>query len=325
VILTETGDKQKDRRAVLVVGMHRSGTSALTRTLSLRGAALPRRILRPAPDNKAGFWEPREIVAIHDALLASAGSSWHDVDDLPRSWFVSNSAGLFRERLVAALREDFGRASLLVVKDPRICRLVPLWLAVLEEFGAEPLFVIPIRHPLEVAASLEQRNGFAAAKSLLLWLGHFLAVERDTRGFRRSFVAYHDLLSDWRGVVDRIGRDLHILWPRRSVAFDLEIDYFLSKSHRHHCFGDERLPFQHAIGQGLRTAFDWAMRAVNRQPSAPAELDAVSSALAAANTPIRPLVAAEAATQSQLPQDDPYPPRASAAVRCGSGAGVRPR
>ncbi len=307
MILPEAGsDRRIERHAVVVVGMHRSGTSALARTLSLRGAALPRRILRPAPDNEAGFWEPREIVAIHDELLASAGSSWHDVGEFPRSWFASNSAGRFKERLVDALHEDFGRTSLFVVKDPRICRLVPLWLSVLDEFGASPLFVIPIRHPLEVAASLEQRNGFAIAKSLLLWLRHFLAAERDTRGFRRSFVAYHHLLSDWCGVVDRIGRDLHILWPRRSVAFDLEIDYFLSKNLRHHRFDDERLLSERPIGRGLRTAFDWAMQAVNRQPSASAELDAVSEGLATATTTIWPLVA-EGETQSEPEQEIPRP------------------
>jgi hypothetical protein len=293
-MLRGTGDgKQNGRRAILVVGMHRSGTSALTRTLSLRGATLPRRILPPAPDNEVGVWEPRQIVAIHEALLASAGSSWDDVSEFPPSWFASNSAILFKDQLVAALREDFGGASLFVVKDPRICRLVPLWLAVLEEFGAAPLFVIPIRHPLEVAASLQRRNGFSKAKSLLLWLRHFLAVEHDTRGLRRSFVAYDQLLTDWCGVVDRIGRDLRILWPRRSVAFDLEIDCFLSNKHRHHCFGDQPATCQVPVAQGLKTAFDWAMRTVNTQPSAPAELDVVYEAGAAANTGVWPLIAAE--------------------------------
>lgn len=217
------------RHAIVVAGMHRSGTSALTRTLSLRGATLPRRLLRPAPDNEAGFWEPREIVAIHDELLASAGSSWDDFSEFPQHWFASASAGSFKTRLVATLWEEFGPAPLFIVKDPRICRIVPLWLSVLDELGAAPLFVIPIRNPFEVAASLKQRNGFPETTSLLLWLRHFLAAERDTRGFRRSFVAYEHLLSDWGKVVDGIARDLHIHWPRRSVAFDLEIDSFLDQ------------------------------------------------------------------------------------------------
>jgi hypothetical protein len=108
-------------------------------------------------------------------------------------------------------------------------------------------------------------------------------VERDTRGFCRSFVAYDRLLSDWCNVVDRIGRDLAIPWPRRSVAFDLEIDFFLSKRHRHHWFGDETPLAPRKTAQMLKTAFDWAMGAVDGCPSAPAELDAVYAGLPTAN------------------------------------------
>jgi hypothetical protein len=241
--------------------MHRSGTSALTRTLGLRGAALPRRLLPAAPDNATGCWEPREIIAIHDELLAAAGSSWDDVGEFPRAWFASDSARLFKQRLVAALRWDFGQAPLFVVKDPRICRLVPLWLMVLAEFGAAPLFVIPVRHPFEVAAFLARCNGFSEAKALSSWLGHFLSVERDTRGFPRSFVAYDRLLSNWGDVVDRITRDLEIPWPRRSVAFDLEIDFFLSNKHRHHWCGDQTLPAPADTAPMLKTTLDWALQA----------------------------------------------------------------
>ncbi len=275
------------RQAILVTGMHRSGTSALTRTLSFRGATLPRRLVRPAPDNEAGFWEPSEIVAIHDELLASAGSSWHDFSEFPQPWFASDLAGTFRARLAATLREEFGSAPLFIVKDPRICRIVPLWLSVLDELGAAPLFVITIRNPFEVAASLKQRNGFPDTTSLLLWLRHFLAAERDTRGFRRSFVAYDHLLSDWGKVVDGIGRDLHIHWPRRSVAFDLEIDSFLSTRWRHHCYSDIGSMFsRRPMARWLKTAFDWAMSAANDHPSASAELDSVYAAFSRPAAPL---------------------------------------
>lgn len=193
------------RRAVVVLGAHRSGTSALTRVLSLCGAALPKRLLGSAPHNEAGHWEPDAIVVIHEQLLASAGTYWHDVSEFPKSWFSSDIARVFCDRILGALRADYSDAVLFVVKDPRMCRLVPLWLQVLDQFGAEPLFVIVVRNPLEVAASLEARNGFPPAKSMLLWLRQFLAAERDTRGMKRSLVSYEDLLDDWRSVVTKIG------------------------------------------------------------------------------------------------------------------------
>jgi glycosyltransferase involved in cell wall biosynthesis len=284
------------RRAILVLGMHRSGTSALTRVLSLRGAALPKRIMRPTPDNQAGFWEPSEIAAIHDEILASAGSSWHDVSEFPHSWFASDIAASFKQRLVAALREDFSDAPLFIVKDPRICRLVPLWLSIFEQMRVAPLFVISIRNPLEVTASLRERDAFSEAKSLLLWLRHFLAAERSTRGLRRSFVDYERLVRDWRGVVDRIGCNLDVIWPRQSHAADIEIENFVSTRLRHHVFGSEEVHVRRNLAPWLKTVFDWATRAASGRPTTPDELDSVHAALEAADLAFMPLVAANEAS-----------------------------
>jgi GT2 family glycosyltransferase len=279
------------RRAIIVTGMHRSGTSALTRVLGLRGVSLPIRTAAPLPDNETGFWEPKEVVVIHDEMLAAAGSSWHDLSDFPASWLTSDYARPFKDRLVAAVREDFADAPIFVVKDPRICRLVPLWLSILEEVGAAPLFVLPIRNPLEVAASLKERNGFPEAKSLLLWLRHVLAAERDTRGLPRSFVAYDRLLRDCRGTVERIGQDLQLEWPHQSHIADVEIERFLSSRHRHHVFSENDVLAPNHITDWVKSVFDWAMRAAAGRPASPAELDHVRQAFDTADAAFMPLVA----------------------------------
>ena len=66
------------RRVVLILGMHRSGTSAVARVVNLLGAALPKKLLEAAPGNEAGHWEPIELVSLHDRMLAEAGSRWED-------------------------------------------------------------------------------------------------------------------------------------------------------------------------------------------------------------------------------------------------------
>lgn len=121
------------QKAIVVLGVHRSGTSALTRVLNLCGAALPKQIMPPAPDNETGFWEPAEIVAIHEELLVSAGSRWDDVLDFPQPWFTSDIAETFKCRIINILRENFSEAPLFVIKDPRMCRLVPIWLSVFKD------------------------------------------------------------------------------------------------------------------------------------------------------------------------------------------------
>src|SRR5262245_1129987 len=67
-----------ERVCILVVGMHRSGTSAITRMLNLLGATLPKNILGGGPGNETGHWEPRRLIHLHDQLLSEAGSHWND-------------------------------------------------------------------------------------------------------------------------------------------------------------------------------------------------------------------------------------------------------
>ena len=291
------------QKAIVVLGVHRSGTSALTRVLNLCGAALPKQIMPPAPDNETGFWEPAEIVAIHEELLVSAGSRWDDVLDFPQPWFTSDIAEYFKCRIINILRENFADTPLFVIKDPRMCLLVPLWLSVFNDFGAEPLFIIVIRNPLEVAASLEVRNGFLPAKSIMLWLRHFLAVERDTRGMKRVFISYEDLLNDWRGVVQRLSIEFDIHWPSHSNSVDAEIDIFLSSQLRHHVVTYEEVAARTDIVSWVKTTFDWAIRSTKGLAAASEEIDSIHEALLSADRAFAPLVTANTLEISKLSED----------------------
>ena len=170
---------------------------------------------------------------MHDRILESVGKSWEDFGPFPDSWHTSEAARGFRQEILAVLERDFATASVFVVKDPRICRLVPLWTSVLESFGAEAVFLVAFRNPLEVARSLEARDGFGLSKSLLMWVRHVVDAERGSRGSRRAFVSYEALLRDWRTVVRRVGRELSIEWPAPSPALDAAAEAFLDRSMRH--------------------------------------------------------------------------------------------
>src|SRR5690606_20636375 len=110
-----------------------------------------------------------------------------------------------REQALAILSTEFGSSRLFVLKDPRICRLLPFWIEVLEGFGAIPHVVCPIRNPLEVAASLKSRNGTDASLGQLIWLRHVLEAEIASRDLPRAFIRYKDLLHGWRSVTLRLG------------------------------------------------------------------------------------------------------------------------
>jgi glycosyltransferase involved in cell wall biosynthesis len=247
------------RRAIIVLGMHRSGTSALTRVISLLGADLPNGLVQ-GPDNEAGFWESAKLAAIHDEILSSAGSSWDDWRAFDQNWYASSQAPIFKARVLELLQKDFASSRLFVVKDPRICRLWPFWRDVLEELGAKPAVAIPIRNPVEVAASLERRNGLAPARGYLLWLRHVIDAEQATRGLPRAIVTYSALLDDWQRMVRTLGSRLEISWPKHRSVAGVEIEQFLSTRLRHHAVATTDLATRVEVADWVKEAFSAPMR-----------------------------------------------------------------
>lgn len=221
------------RQALLVLGMHRSGTSALSGVLASLGAHTPRTLMPVTADNERGYFESSALADFHDELLQSAGGRWSDWDAFNPAWLASGQSQAFGRRLQELLQQEFGDAPLFLVKDPRICRFVPFWLRTLQAMQVTPKVVIPLRHPMEVARSLGARDAFGLNRSLLIWLRHVLEAEFATRGLDRSMVRYVDLLDDWRGLSQRLSTQLDVAWPRWSGAVELEIDQFLSGQLRH--------------------------------------------------------------------------------------------
>jgi hypothetical protein len=291
-------DEAKPRStAVVVAGMHRSGTSALVRVLNLLGVDLPAALYPAREDNPVGYWEPLHVVEAHEEFLAAIGSSFDDVSALPEGALRGDSARALEDRLVQILESEFADSRQFVVKDPRLCRLVPLWIAALERFGAVPHFVLPVRNPLEVAASMKLRNEYATTKSLLLWLRHSLEAERHTRGFPRSVVSYEQLLRDWQGTVDKIAHELALVWPRTSHAAHAEIEQFLSPRRRHHSFELSELQARADVVDWVKTTYEVLTAAAEGEQLEQDALDALRGELDRADRAFGPLLAELSLTQ----------------------------
>lgn len=220
-------------RAILVLGSHRSGTSALTRVINLLGADLGSRLLPSKFDNPYGYWEHYSIFALHERLLSLVGSAWHDYRPLPEDWQQSPGVAAVREEILEVLGREFGQQRLWAVKDPRLNRLLPMWSKILDEMHVAPSFLILIRNPLEIVASLEKRDGFSRSKCFLLTLTDTLAALRYSAGYPRAFVSYPGLLGGWQSTVDFIAQKLELEWPRTPAEAAGEIDAFLRPSERH--------------------------------------------------------------------------------------------
>lgn len=273
-----------EKVALLVLGMHRSGTSALTRVLNLLGCSLPQQVMGGNPTNPVGHWEPQAIVDLNDEILEAAGSAWNDWQKLNPGWEKSHARAGFVHKAAQTLQAEYEGSSFFVLKDPRICRIVPFWRDVLQQNGIEPRVVIPIRNPLEVAASLHARDGIDLSIGYLIWLRYILDAERSTRGAQRVFTTYSGLLEDWTKVIERIADRLAISWPRYSARVTLEIESFLDKSLRHHAHTNLGALNGSAVPAWVRQTYDivqgWSEGA--ESPGDFVALDAISKDLDAA-------------------------------------------
>lgn len=225
--------------AVLVLGMHRSGTSASAGVLKLLGASLGSRLMPAGYDNPKGFWENLDAVQIDDTLLSALERRWDDVRAMPDDWQSSAAAASARESIEILVEDEFADIPLWAVKDPRLSRCAPVWLEGLGNIGVRPVVMLVIRHPEEVAASLQDRSGDLPAISRLLWLRHIVDAEVATRGYPRCVITYDALLDDWRGCMDAVSSRLGVKWPKAFGTVADDIATFLGKNVRSHSSTDQ--------------------------------------------------------------------------------------
>ncbi len=213
------------RYLLVVLGMHRSGTSALSGALAKSGAVPGAHLMPPTADNPEGYWECAPVVRLNDELLKRLGARWDSVVALPADWTSLPSVEALRADAVDIVAAEFGDARFAVLKDPRLCRLLPFWRDVLGEAGFTLSAALLVRRPMEVAASLARRDQFAPEKSLALWFEHLVDAERNSRGLPRATLAYDALLADAPAALARVCDDaafpLKSSAAQRKAALDL--------------------------------------------------------------------------------------------------------
>lgn len=197
--------------ALFVLGMGRSGTSALTRVLSLCGAALPAGMMGADANNPLGYWEPRAAVMLNESILRREDSNWYD-PTLRLQEARALGAGE-RAAYIARIQgylATLPAAPLVVIKDPRITALADLWFEAARMAGMDVRAAIAVRHPEEVIASAAKYARTSPELSSALWLKYNLLAERHTRGVPRVFVDYATFLDDWRRETKRISAALDV-------------------------------------------------------------------------------------------------------------------
>ncbi|MUM19294.1 sulfotransferase family protein [Mycobacterium sp. CBMA271] len=199
---------------LFVLGMARSGTSAITRVLSLCGGTLPSALAGANPANPRGYWEPRKAIILNERILHRNDSSRFDTTlrlQEEGAFDTDEEAACIAE--IRAFLTTLPAAPLVIIKDPRINLLSGMWFEAARLAGFDVATVIAVRHPTEVIASVAAQMSASTEFSSALWLKFNLLAEANTRDVPRVFVGYANLLEDWRREMKRI-----------SVALGLNLD-----------------------------------------------------------------------------------------------------
>lgn len=225
--------------------MHRSGTSLLTRCLSLIGIELgPDKHLMAATDfNPTGFWEHEGIRTLNDDILVAFGGSWRDVPPLPPGWENDERLQSLRARATEIIATDFADCPAWGFKDPRTCLTLPFWKSLLPGLH----YVLCLRNPADVAHSLEHTMPFENGGAL--WLRYVEASLRHTAGEPRVIVFYEDLLANTEVELRRIAVALGIADGATFESALHQAVKFARADLRHHrtdiaeLMTDDRVPF----------------------------------------------------------------------------------
>ena len=192
---------------VLVLGMHRSGTSAATRLVNLLGPSVcvRRDLLMGTSNNEKGFWESRSLIRANDELLNDMGHTWWfppTLDELAR-W-----EGELDGAAMAAARDTFGQVyptEPWVWKDPRTCLTLSFWRRAL---GRPVVGIVVYRNPSDIARSLERRNQMDPQFGTALWMRYTRLLLEQAETMPLMVSGYDDIVHDPRSWSESVRRFL---------------------------------------------------------------------------------------------------------------------
>lgn len=181
----------KHSNGAFVLGMHRTGTSAVAGFLAKMGLTCgPADIMLPANEwNPTGYWERRDVVNLNQAILKAHGYDWYRVDSLTTGKLsVTSSQESMARNIVRSLMNNPSW----FVKDPRISVLLAFWRKIAES----AVCLIVHRDLARTVDSLTQRDGFPVQFSLALWEHYMLCALRHSHDANRHIVNVEKLLQN---------------------------------------------------------------------------------------------------------------------------------
>jgi hypothetical protein len=237
--------------------MHRSGTSVVARGLRALSVTMGDNLFETQPDNPTGYWEDRAIVEINQRMLEILGLKWDDVSPIANEGFEHYRIRLLELAALRYFKSAFPTQPLWGFKDPRAIRLLPFWLRTMRRSDAADAYVVVIRNPRSVAASLFRRQEIDPIKARRLWLVHMIPYLHECFTKPSVVVDYDLLMSEPRRQLERIAQRINLPSPGESSSREIDrfATGFLDENLRHNAFAPNDLDATTAEARLTRAAY----------------------------------------------------------------------
>jgi len=231
------------KNAIVVLGMHRSGTSMLAGILAKMGVDFGGDLLPPMEGvNEKGFWEHRRLIELNESLLSNLNSSWCHPGGFDDGWQESEAARRYINEATDFVEEVFDSEPVFGMKDPRLCLILPLWKEIFNRLGVDAHYLAMSRNPIDVAMSLYRRDKIPPI--LGLWLNDKYQDAVEQAGVKLTMrLDYNEMLQDIGLAVQSLSEQLYLPLDE---AIKTRIADFASTSMCHSSYAFDAKYFQYA-------------------------------------------------------------------------------
>ncbi|QNI96761.1 sulfotransferase family protein [Synechococcus sp. RS9902] len=224
-------DQKNSLKIVFITGMHRSGSSALSRSMTTLGIQHSANLMRASEDNVKGYWEDEDFVAFNDDLLRQTGQLWDEPKLINPEEFIilAENQGA---KAYSFLKNKAENKEIICLKDPRLCNLIPFWQKICKDNEIKWHFIASHRDPLPTAHSIHNRDSISTEKALSIWCTYYINLLDNLSHNELLIINYDSLINNTRNEVKALSAFLE-----RQInedKFKIYSEHFLDKNLRHY-------------------------------------------------------------------------------------------
>jgi len=237
-------EPDKERKCIMVLGMHRSGTSMVSGLLHVTGINLGKNLLLGDLANEKGYFENEKILNLNELILKEIESSWDDIRPLPADLETRPEIIIISAELKKIIEEEYFSSVVFGIKDPRLALFLPIYLKIFKDLKIIPYFILVERKTIEIAESLTKRDGFTYEKTVALTEKYRNIIKKHTKSVEHKIIVqYDDVLNEPYNFIKNIEKifDIKLLSNNDDKN---RIEGFASHGLKHHTINYDEVVMQ---------------------------------------------------------------------------------